>query len=135
VDPKGPRRAEAGGGAARAVADGPQDAEPLDLMWALVRRSVQERRPLGAHYGRSPVLLWPYVLGWSRHKLYVRALIVGGGFRDEHWVPLDDLRAPRPAPVDTAWIPPWAEPSVALVFFDRVDCTCEDYAYALARSS
>jgi hypothetical protein len=86
-------------------------------------------------YREHQVLLWPYALGWYKQALYVRAFIVGGGFRDEHWVPLDELDALRPAGSGTEWIPPWADPAIALTFFDRLDCACEDYTAVDTRAA
>jgi hypothetical protein len=109
-------------------------ARPPRRIRALVRQGVRRRRALGAKYRRHNVLLWPYALGWYSQKLYIRAFIVGGGFRDEHWVPLDELEALRMAGTAIDWIPPLAGPAIALTFFDRLDCACEDYAPADPRS-
>jgi hypothetical protein len=119
-------RAE-GAGRAPAAPAAPGGA-PARRTRALIRRGVRERRPVGARYGGHAVVLWPYALGWYRQKLYLRAFIAGGGFRDEHWLPLDQLQTVRLAAAGTDWIPPLGQPAVALAFFDRVDCACEDYA-------
>ena len=109
----------------------------LNLPWSvgvheLLCQALRERRPLRAQYGGTPVVLWPYALGRRAGLLYVRGLMVGGPFRDEHWIFIRDLRQARLAEPG-GWVAPGTNPIPALDFFDRVEAACEEYLAWLHR--